>query len=267
LRSIKELMDLKNRVALVTGSGGHIGFAIAQAFAEAGADIVLLDIDKKSCAANANRLAQDYGVDTLCLNIDLSNEKKIRAIPKIIAAEFQYLHILVNCAALVGTSKLKGWAVPFERQSVATWRKALEINLTSVFALSQACSKLLAVSGHGAIINISSIAGITAPDMRLYEGTGLGNPAAYSVSKAGIIQLSRWLATTLAPDIRVNAISPGGVFRGHKEPFLSRYIQRTPLRRMASEEDLKGAALYLASDLSGYVTGHNLVVDGGWSVW
>ena len=101
----------------------------------------------------------------------------------------------------------------------------------------------------------------------MYKGTGLGNPAAYGASKGGLLQLTKWLATTLAPDIRVNAISLGGVFRNHKEPFLSRYESRTPLKRMAKEEDVKGAAVYLASDLSGYVTGQNLVVDGGWTVW
>jgi NAD(P)-dependent dehydrogenase (short-subunit alcohol dehydrogenase family) len=105
------------------------------------------------------------------------------------------------------------------------------------------------------------------PDFQLYEGTPLANPAAYGVSKAGLLQLVRYLATALAPGVRVNAISPGGVERGQPEVFQARYRERTPLGRLASEEDLKGAIAYLASDLSSYVTGHNLVVDGGWTAW
>ena len=103
--------------------------------------------------------------------------------------------------------------------------------------------------------------------MRLYEGTVMGNPAAYGASKGGLLQLTRWLATVMAPAVRVNAITPGGVWRNQPEPFRTRYEERTPLRRMATEEDLKGAIAYLASDLSSYVTGHNLVVDGGWTTW
>jgi NAD(P)-dependent dehydrogenase (short-subunit alcohol dehydrogenase family) len=108
---------------------------------------------------------------------------------------------------------------------------------------------------------------MVGPDVGLYDGTQMGNPAAYAASKGGLLQLTRWLATVLAPGVRVNAISPGGVWRGQPEEFHQRYVARTPLRRMAREEDLKGAVAYLASDLSTYVTGHNLVVDGGWTVW
>ena len=108
---------------------------------------------------------------------------------------------------------------------------------------------------------------MVGPDMRLYENTPVGNPAAYAASKGGLLQLTRWLATVLAPDVRVNAITPGGVWRDQPTEFYERYVGSTPLRRMATEEDLKGAVAYLASDLSAYVTGHNLVVDGGWTAW
>ena len=133
--------------------------------------------------------------------------------------------------------------------------------------LVQAAAGDLRASGHGSVINISSIYGLAGPDWRLYEGTDLGNPAAYAASKGGLIQATRWLATTLAPQVRVNAIAPGGVFRDTPEPFLSRYVARTPLARMAREEDFKGAVAYLASDLSAYMTGQCLTVDGGWTVW
>ena len=119
----------------------------------------------------------------------------------------------------------------------------------------------------GSVILIASIYGLVGPDLRLYEDTLMNNPLGYGVSKGGLLQLMRYLATILAPDIRVNAISPGGVWRSQAEIFHKRYRERTPLKRMAIEEDLKGAFAYLASDLSAYVTGHNLVIDGGWTAW
>ena len=167
------------------------------------------------------------------------------------------LDIVVNCAAFVGTSGLSGWVTPFEEQSVDTWRAALETNLTACFALIQAATPFLRESGHGSVINIGSTYGVVGPDMSLYEGTAMGNPAAYAASKGGLTQLTRWLATTLAPDIRVNCISPGGIARGQDEKFVERYKTRTPMKRMGTEEDMKGALLYLASDLSAYVTGQN----------
>ena len=116
-------------------------------------------------------------------------------------------------------------------------------------------------------MNIGSIYSLLGPDMKIYSGTSMGNPAAYGASKGGLLQLTRYLATTLAPDVRVNMITPGGVFRAQPTAFVDRYEANVPLGRMAAEEDLKGAVAYLASDLSAYVTGQNLVVDGGWSVW
>lgn len=267
MKSLKELMDLKNKVAVITGGAGHIGFSAAETLAELGANIVLLDIDKAQCDKKAECISNKYNVETLPLIVDLTKEDRVRLVPENVLDKFGRLDILINCAALAGKSELKGWAVPFENQLSDSWRMAFEVNLTSIFVLIQACQKALASSEQGSIINISSIYGLVGPDMRLYEGTDLGNPAAYGVTKGGLIQFTRWLATVLAPQIRVNTITPGGVFRDHSEPFLSRYIERTPLKRMAKEEDLKGAIAYLASELSGYVTGQNIVVDGGWTAW
>ncbi len=267
MKTFKELADLKGCVALITGGAGHIGFVLAETLAQMGSDVVLLDIHESVCARKAKQIHEKYHVKAFPLCVDLVDDKEIRAVPDTVRKELGRLDILINCAALVGTSKLKGWAAPFEEQSLEAWRKAFDINLTAVFVLTQSCKNLLHASKHGSVINISSIYGMGGPVPELYRGTGLGNPAAYSASKGGLLQLTRWLATSLAPDIRVNAISIGGVFRKHKEPFLSRYKERTPLRRMAREEDLKGAVAYLASGLSNYVTGHNLVVDGGWTAW
>lgn len=267
MRSLKELMDLRGRVALITGGGGHIGAVVCEALAELGAAIAVLDIGNESCAEVATRIHKTYGVETLPLVIDLSDEMVVKPLPERVLGRFGRLDILVNCAALAGTLQLKGWTDPFLDQRSDTWRLALEVNLTAPFVLVQACASALTASGHGSVVNIGSIYGMVGPDMRLYEETTLGNPAAYAASKGGLLQLTRWLATVLAPKVRVNSISPGGVWRDQPEPFHQRYVSRTPLARMATEEDLKGAIAYLASDLSTYVTGHNLVVDGGWTAW
>lgn len=267
MKTLKELMNLHGRVALITGGAGHIGSAMADAFAELGASIVILDINKQQSDEIAARVTKEYGVDAIALAVDLGNDEQVRAVPAQIIKKFGRLDILVNNAALVGTSQLKGWAVPFKEQSVETWRKALEINLTATFVLTQACAGALEQSDHGSVINVGSIYGLVGPQMELYEGTNLGNPGAYAASKGGLLQFTRWLASVMAPKVRVNSITFGGVFREHKDPFLSRYIERTPLGRMATEEDAKGAAVYLASDLSAYVTGQNIVVDGGWTAW
>jgi len=264
---IKELMNLEGRVALITGGAGHIGAAMSEALAELGAVIVVLDADWQAGVALAKQIQKKYNVDAMPLAVDLTDEKELLLVSDKVVDRFGGLDILINCAALVGTSNLKGWAVSFAKQSPVAWRKALEINLTAPFILTQACAETLAKSGHGSVINIGSIYGMVGPDRRLYENTAMGNPAAYAASKGGLLQLTRWLATILAPDIRVNAITPGGVWRGQPREFRERYEARTPLRRMATEDDLKGAAAYLAGDLSKYVTGHNLVVDGGWTVW
>jgi NAD(P)-dependent dehydrogenase (short-subunit alcohol dehydrogenase family) len=267
MKSIKQLMDLTGRTALVTGGAGHIGMAFCETLAEAGASVAVLDIDPARVKDSAARLTKQYGVKAMGLAIDLADQRAVIAAPAQVAGALGGLDILVNCAGFVGTSGLSGWVTPFEEQSVDTWRAALEVNLTAPFALIQAATPLLRASGHGSVVNIGSTYGVVGPDMSLYEGTAMGNPAAYAASKGGLTQLTRWLATTLAPDIRVNCISPGGVERGQPDPFVQRYLARTPLARMGTEEDMKGALLYLASDLSAYVTGQNLLVDGGWTAW
>jgi len=170
-------------------------------------------------------------------------------------------------AAIAGITPLAGWKEPLEKQTEEAWNAAMKINLTAAFSLVQEARPYLKASGHGSVILVSSIYGRVGPDMRLYEGTGMANPIAYGVTKAGLMQLARHFATELAPEIRVNTISPGGIWRAQHEAFVQRYEERTPLKRMATEEDFKGAIGFLASDLSAYVTGQDLVVDGGWTAW
>ena len=267
MRTLEQLMDLRNRVALITGGAGHIGCVVGEGLAELGASIAVLDIDQTAAEAVAAQIAQTYSVDVLALAVDLTDMTAVQSAPKRVLQEFGRLDIVIHSAAYGGDTKFPGWTVPFDQQTTEAWDRALRVNLTSAFALAQAARQPLVDSEHGSIIFISSIYGVVGPDMSLYEGTAMTNPAGYGASKGGLLQLMRYLATVLAPRIRVNAISPGGVWRQQPEPFHERYRARTPLGRMATEEDLKGAAAYLASDLSSYVTGHNLVVDGGWTVW
>ena len=267
MKSLNELMDLNGRVALITGGAGHIGTAMGEALAELGAKIVILDTSQDACDSESDRIQRLFNVETLSLVIDLSDESAVRSAPDIVLKRFGRLDILANCAALVNISNMKGWTTAFNEQRSDVWRFALEVNLTAPFILTQIFADALVESGHGSVINVSSIYGMVGPDMRLYEGTTLGNAAAYGASKGGLLQLTRWLATVMAPGVRVNAITPGGLWRDQPEVFVNRYVERTPLKRMGSEEDFKGAAAYLASDLSAYVTGQNVVVDGGWTIW
>lgn len=177
------------------------------------------------------------------------------------------MDVLVNDAAFVGASDLPGWATEFEQETVETWRRALEVNLTAAFDLSKGFAALLASSRSGAIINIASIYGMHGPDYSLYAGTKMGNRTAYAASKGGLIQLTRCLATKLAPRVRVNAISLGEIQRGQPAAFVQRYVARTRLARMATEDDFRGAVTLFATDLPRYATGQNLAVDGGWGVW
>ena len=268
MRPLKDLMDLSGRRALVTGGAGHIALAVAQGLREAGAKLMLLDLDAKALQSRALRLREQAGKAAVeWLACDLKDEGETRASVRGSIRKMKGLDILVHCAAYVGTTSADGWAVAFDKQTVEAWDAALRVNLTCAFVMVQEGRRALAETGHGSVILFGSTYGLVGPDLRLYEKTPMANPVGYGASKGGLLQLTRTLATQLAPKIRVNAISPGGVWRGQPKVFQERYVSKTPLSRMAKEEDLKGAVVYLASDLSSYVTGHNLVVDGGWTAW
>jgi len=259
--------NLKNRRACITGGAGHIGSAIAHTLAACGADIAILDRELEPCNELCKTLTSEHGVKAFPLSCNLEDDASAHAAPHAVAEALGGLDILINNAAFVGTSDLEGWVTDFAHQSTQTWRKALEVNLTAPFTLCREAAPYLAKSGHGSIVNIGSIYAVLGPDMGLYEGTAMGNPAAYGAAKAGLLQLTRWLATVLAPDVRVNSVCPGGVWRNQPEVFVERYKERTPMQRMATEEDMVGTVLYLVSDMSRYVTGQNIMVDGGWGLW
>lgn len=260
MTTVADLVRLDGRRALVAGGAGHIGGLAAETLSELGARVAICDIDEDGARTVAGR------VGGIAFRADLGDEEETRQVARDAVAALGGLDVLVHAAALVGTSGLPGWTGPFEEQSVDAWDRALDVNLRSAFVLAQEARLALAQSRHGAVILFGSIYATVGPDASLYDGTGLSNPIAYGASKGGLLQVMRYLAAELAPRVRVNTISPGGIERGQPEAFRRRYEERTPLGRMATEPDLKGAIAFLASDLSAYVTGHELVVDGGWTV-
>lgn len=265
-RPLKELGSLKGRWVVVTGGAGHLGRAMASAVLQSGASVVLLDQDESALKDAADRLHGDGDGRIETQRVNLESGAARSACSEALLTRHP-VDVLVNNAGFVGDSQLGGWAVPFPQQSIETWRRAIEVNLTAPFHLAQLFSQSLGREGSGSIINISSIYGLLGPNMALYEGTEMGNPAAYAASKGGLIQLTRWLATTLAPRIRVNSVSPGGIARNQPDSFVARYEALTPLARMGVEQDFGGVIAFLASDLSAWVTGQNIAVDGGWSAW
>ena len=260
--SVKQLFDLSGQVALVTGAVMGIGREIAQGLLEAGAKVVCTSREREHAAEAARNLAMTSGGDTLGLVLDVRDEQSVAAAFGDAARHWGGLDILVNNAG--GTPPSEHYHV-WDRK-LEDWRYVLETNLTGTFLCTRAAAQLMMPKRRGSIINIASIAGLVGRDRRMYQGIDMRpNIVDYAASKAGVLGFTRDAAAELGPyGIRVNAISPGGVFRNHDEEFVSRYSQEVALGRMAREGfDMKGAAVFLASDAAAYITGENLVVDGG----
>jgi NAD(P)-dependent dehydrogenase (short-subunit alcohol dehydrogenase family) len=267
MSTINKLMDLSGRYALITGATGNLGSVMADTLGELGANLILVDRSLIELDDLATSLVKKWGNKVACYVCDLESEGDRIELIKNVTLNHKSLNILVNNAAFIGASDLEGWSVPFEKQTITTWRRAMEVNLTAVFHLCQAFAPILRGRAGASIVNIASIYGMYGPDWKLYEGTQMNNPAAYGASKGGLLQLTRWLSTALATEIRVNALSPGGISRNQPNIFVERYEDRTPLGRMAREDDFRGAIAFLATDMSAYCTGQNLEVSGGWGVW
>lgn len=267
MTAFSRAMDLTGKSALVTGGAGGLGKVIGLTLAELGSAVLLVDIDEQKLSEAKIQIEETLNCKVEIQVCDLESEEQRNDLISAFGSNGAKLDILINNAAFVGASKLSGWSVPFEDQSIATFRRAIEVNLVSAFHLSRDLSKHMWDSESATIINIASIYGQFAPDWNIYDGTSMANPAAYAASKAGLIQLTRWMATTLSPRIRVNAISPGGVKNNQPSSFVEAYETRTPLQRMAEYQDFAGAITYLSTGMSKYVTGQVLNVDGGWGVW
>jgi len=257
---------MNSRVAAITGGAGQIGRTLGHALAQVGCDVCLLDIGGERAAEEAARLQDEFGIRASAFCVDLTDEKSVEAAAQHVRQHHGRLDVLINNAAYA-TLTLPRDGKAIGQQTLEQWQPNIDVCLLGTFLATRAFVPQLRPSKHGVIINIASIYGVVGPDMRLYDGTDMGNSAWYAAAKGGIVQLTRYFATTLAPEIRVNCIAPGGIWRNQPESFQARYIDRTPLRRMATEEDLCGAVVYFASDLSTFVTGQVLLVDGGWTAW
>lgn len=263
---INNLFNMRNRWALVTGASGNLGTVISSTLASLGANLILVD-QSKTGLINLKKKLSKYKIRKIDIFCNLENEESRIELYKKIKDKKIKINCLVNNASMTGSSDGNGWNSEFQKQTLEMWRKGIEVNLTAVFHLTQLFMNDLKKSKGANIINIASIYGELGPDWSLYKGTNMNNPAAYSVSKGGLIQFTRWASTTMSPKVRVNAISPGGIKRNQPKSFIKKYISRTPLKRMATESDIIGAITFLATDMSAYVTGQIIKVDGGWSEW
>jgi NAD(P)-dependent dehydrogenase (short-subunit alcohol dehydrogenase family) len=264
LPSPSELFDLSGRVAVVTGGAGHLGGVFARVLAGAGARIAIVDVDGGSVDRRIQELRAAGAPDVIGVTADVGNEAQVADTIDQVVRAFGRLDVLVNNAA----TKSSNFFAPLREFPLEDWDHVLRVNLTGMFLCARAAEPLLVASGKGSIINVASIYGVSAPDQRIYDGLAFNTPAIYSASKAGVIGLTKHLATYYAGGVvRCNAVTPGGVFAGQPDRFVQQYSARTPMGRMARSEEIAPAVLYLASDASAYVTGHNLIVDGGWTAW
>jgi len=276
--SVKKLFDLQGKVALVTGGAGFLGQHFASALAELGARVYLLDLNESDLSAAQSALsALGFEVDYEVLDIT-SKGSISNCIEKISASE-KSIDILINSAAFAMKNLQEAdgdFFASFEDYDADLWQMSIDVNLTGTFLVCQAVGRVMRANQKGSIVNIASDVALISPDHRIYQedpetgykGTPFNTPLSYSASKAGVLAISRYLATYWAPNgVRVNSISPAGVFRNQDSEFIEELSKRIPLGRMAFAEELKGAIAYLASDASTFVTGSNLIVDGGRTIW
>lgn len=268
-----EKFSLKGKVAVVTGGAGILGTHFCRALSQAGAAVCVVDLDHEKSEDLARMISQETRNPLKGFGCDITEPEQVRELIVRVKKEFSAIHILHNNAASK-SSDLDQFFAPFETFSLKTWREVTSVNIDAMFLVAQAVGRQMIEQGTGgSIIQTASIYGVVAPDQRIYEGSlyngrPINTPAVYSASKAAVIGLTQYLSTYWAPHrIRVNTLTPGGIESGQNEEFKRRYSNRVPLARMGSADELTGALIYLASDASSYVTGQNLIIDGGLSVW
>ena len=273
---IQEKFDLTGRVAVVTGGVGLLGVEFCKTLAESGAAVAVVDLNTLASQEAADTLTKS-GYQALAISADITRPDSIDAMIEKTLSAFGRLDILVNSAALdpkFDPDAIQKGIAPgaFEDYPLEQWNAALNVNLTGLFLVTQACVKQMIARGKkGSIINICSTYGLNGPDQGIYIKDGervAYKPVYYTVTKAGVMGFTKYLAAYYAgTEIRVNALTPGGVFNDHEDYFVKNYSAKTILGRMANKDEMNGALLFLASDASSYMTGNNLVVDGGWTAW
>lgn len=261
------LFDLTGRVALITGGGGLLASEYAIALSVYGATVILADYNEDKCLSAVEQLIENqvFAFSKYC---DVTSKESWEKLLADVKQEFGQIDILVNNAGFTNQSKSANFDASFENFPLEDWNAIMNVNLTGTFLGCQVVGKHMLEWGKGSIINIASLYGVVSPNHRIYPGTGISQPVAYSVSKHGVVSLTKYLATLWAEKgVRVNSLTPGGIFNDHKGLFLERFQQLNPIGRMSDKTELRGGIVYLASDASSHVVGHNLVIDGGWTAW
>lgn len=266
--SIFKNLSLDNKYAIVTGGFGNIGIKILETLFELNCKVIVIDILNN----NTNKTIKDFedkfnitrDNQLMFYSADLSDKEEIIKFTNNIKEKYSKIDIIINCAALVNSTNLKGWTVPFEEQSMESFDLCMDINAKAPLILFQNLIPLLKKSDCAKVINISSIYGAYGNDFNIYEGTNMHSPIAYSVSKSALNIMTKYLASLYGKDkICINSIILGGIFRSQNESFVKKYNEKTPLLRMGTENDIKGLIAYLSSNLSDYMTGQNIPLDGG----
>jgi len=265
---------LDGRVAIVTGGAGLLGKGYCETLASAGANVVIADVAAQASEELADKISLETEVDVQGIQTDVSDPDSVRKLIEQVMKKFNRVDILVNNAALdpkFDPAHSGEHSSRFENFPFTAWQEAMGVNVTGMFLCAQAVAGPMLEANRGVIINISSTYGLVGPDQRLYQREGHPpqfKPVTYTVAKAAVLGLTRYLATYFAnTGIRVNTLTPGGVFADHDEEFVQRYSAKTILGRMANADEMSSALLFLASDASSYMTGANLIVDGGWTAW
>ena len=267
-----ELFSLANKVVVVTGGAGLLGQVFCQALVDVGAHVAIVDLNLESAETVAKRINKSEAQKVVAVGSDITSPESVTQMVANVVKQLGRIDVLVNNAASKGSS-LDAFFESFEDYSLKTWREVMSVNIDGLFLVAQAVGKQMKKQGGGSIIQTSSIYGVVAPDQRIYEGSEyngrpINTPAVYSASKSAVNGLTNYLATYWASSkIRVNSLTPGGIASGQNSEFNKKYSNRVPLGRMGEANELVGALIYLASDASSYVTGQNLIVDGGLSAW
>ena len=269
-KNIIDKFRLDDKVVVLTGSAGRIGQRFAHVLSDAGAHVVLVDIEEKSNRKLKTELEGKYDTIPSSFKADITKKQNIKELKKNVLAKYKKVDILINNAHFVPRTHPKRDA-PFEEYPLELWDNAISSNLRGIFLCSQEFGKTMIKQKKGVIINISSIYGLVGPDQRIYGNSRLNAPAFYSATKGAMVNLTRYLAAYWhKKNIRVNTLTLGGVFDSdlHKDKnFVRNYSKKTMIGRMGKKEDFDGGLLFLASDASEYVTGSNIVIDGGWTAW
>lgn len=262
------LFDLSGRVAIITGGAGLLASEHAKALAAYGAEVILSDLNLDKCQKAVDQLQNEGYSRVSALECDVTLRESWEKLKADVLQQFNRIDILINNAGFTNQSKSANFDADFEDFPLEDWNAIMNVNLTGSFLGCQVIGKHMMKQKKGSIINIASLYGVVSPNHKMYPGTGIKQPVGYTVSKHGVVALTKYVATLWAEDgVKVNALTPGGVFNGHQDPFLERFKQLNPIGRMSQKDELQGAVVFLASDASSHVIGHNLIVDGGWTVW